>query len=103
MILSEAPFQPRSQGQSRSEGTGKGECRCMMGRGPSGPACVYMIGVKRSFRRRNKEIEGGDCTYRGWGERWGLKERKGRGQKQRKAGRERRFGRVIICDERWEK
>lgn len=69
-ILSEAPFQPWSQGQSRSEGTGKGERRCMMGRGPSGPACVSMIGVKRSFRQRNKEIEGGDCTYRGWGERW---------------------------------
>lgn len=37
-----------------------------------------MIGVKRSFRQRNEEIEGADCEYRGWRERHGLKERRRR-------------------------
>lgn len=60
-------MEPRSDSQ-RGDGE-EGECWCMMGRGPMGPVCVHMIGVKRSFRRRNEEIEGGDCTYRGWKER----------------------------------
>ncbi len=46
-ILSETPFQPGSQGQICSEGTGKrGEGWCMMGRGPLGPVCAYDRGEK---------------------------------------------------------
>lgn len=48
MILSEAPFQPRSQGQIHSKGMGKMGGRVLVhdGKGPLGPMCAYDRGKK---------------------------------------------------------
>lgn len=49
-----------------ARGRGRGGVLVHDGKGPIGACvCVHMIGVKRSFRQRNEEIEGGDCAYHG--------------------------------------